>query len=59
MGFWFVFAFIVVLYNIIWDVKFDFGFLESFGKNKYLRELLAINNPMIYYACKNESLVNI
>ena len=38
--FWILFASISTIYSYIWDLKMDWGLLETNSKNKYLRDIL-------------------
>ena len=46
--YWWICAIISTVYSSWWDLKYDFGFLES-GKNWPFREKLAYKNQFIYY----------
>lgn len=45
---WWITAIISTVYSFYWDIKYDFGFLES-GRNYPLRNKLSFNNKCFYY----------
>lgn len=47
---WVVFAILSTVYSYFWDLKMDWGFLESSSKHKYLRNQLSYAKPGFYYA---------
>ena len=47
---WVVFSILCTGYSYFWDLKMDWGFLESSSKYKYLRSQLSYAKPGFYYA---------
>lgn len=47
---WVFFSIISTVYSYFWDIKVDWGFLESSSKHKYLRKQLSYTKPGFYYS---------
>jgi len=47
---WVVFSILSTGYSYFWDLKMDWGFLESVSKYKYLRNQLSYAKPAFYYS---------
>lgn len=55
---WIVFGFISSIYTYYWDVRLDWGLLESCcGENRFLREEIVYSSPNYYYFAIVEDLI--